>query len=293
MRNSWLAVAVLVCSLFACGTANAQAGNGALELVARITPTAARPEPVRQFTFYVLTKSYEDITKDIEATDAPPDRDKFIDNLKVSDELKEWLKKHDEFDLTSPNLDKLLTPDDILHVPEFLQAYQRANSGGVTYGLPKPKFTDSEKTEHPDRYQKQHDEYFVALKKFIQTHPESMSGVELELTGVNPQSKWALLQTERQKRVLRQAPALAQTRYLATQLDTDLDGHASANLPPGQYWVSTLNLDAGAGDARLRWDVPVRIQEGRSTRIELTNLNAIDVRATSSVVSESHGSSKN
>jgi hypothetical protein len=64
-------------------------------------------------------------------------------------------------------------------------------------------------------------------------------------------------------------------------------------LPAGQYWVSTLNLDAGAGDARLRWDVPVKIQDGRSTRIELTNLNAIDVRATSSVVSESHGSSKN
>jgi len=49
---------MLLCSLIAGGTASAQAGNGALDLVARITPTAARPEPVRQFTFYVLTKSY-------------------------------------------------------------------------------------------------------------------------------------------------------------------------------------------------------------------------------------------
>ena len=64
----------------------------------------------------------------------------------------------------------------------------------------------------------------MALKKFIQTHPESMSGVELELSGVNPQAKWALLQTERKKRVLRVAPELAQTKYLAAQTDTDLDG---------------------------------------------------------------------
>jgi hypothetical protein len=268
--------------------ARAQGVSGALDIVARITPTAARPEPVRQFTFYLLTKSYEDIVKDVEASDAPPDRDKFISDLKVSDELKEWLKKHDELDLTSPNLDKTLTPDDILHVPEFLLAYQRANSGGVTYGIPKPKYADADKTEHPDRYNKQHDEYFVALKKFIQTHPESMSGVELELSGVNPQAKWALLQTERKKRLLRVAPELAQTKYLAAQTDTDLDGHATvANLPAGNYWISTLNLDAGAGDARLRWDVPVTIQSGRSTRIELTNLNAIDAREASRAIAHS------
>src|ERR1700743_2461983 len=228
MRNSLLAaamsVATLVCSLLAGGTASAQAGNGALDLVARITPTAARPEPVRQFTFYVLTKSYEDITKDVEASDAPPDRDKFIGELKVSNELKDWLKKHDESYLTSPNLDKMLTPDDILGVPEFLLAYQRANSGGVTYGIPKPKYDDADKTSHPDRYQKQHDEYFVALKKFMQTHPESMSGVELELSGINPQSKWALLQTERKKRILRVPPGCAQTRYLSTHGGTQLGG---------------------------------------------------------------------
>jgi len=117
--------------------------------------------------------------------------------------------------------------------------------------------------------------------------------VELELSGVNPQSKWALLQTERKKRVLRKAPELAQTKYLATQVDTDLDGHAVANLPAGNYWVSTLNLDAGAGDARLRWDVPVKIENGRSTRIELTNLNAIDAHTSASGASEARGSSKN
>src|SRR5262249_21677491 len=68
--------------------ARAQTGTGGLEFVAHVTPTAARPEPVRQFTFYVLTKSYDQIAKDVEAEDMLPERDKFIDELKVSAELK-------------------------------------------------------------------------------------------------------------------------------------------------------------------------------------------------------------
>jgi hypothetical protein len=277
MKTASPLIFVLLCSLCIAGAATAQNANGSLDFIARVSPTAARPEPVRQFTFYVLTKSYTDICKDVEAQDVPPDRQKFIDDLKVSPELKEWLKAHDVLDLTSPNLDKSLTPDEILHIPEFLLAYQRTNSGGVTNGIPKPKYVDADKTDHPDRYQKQHDQYFAALKKFIQAHPESISGMELELSGINPQAKWAQLQSERKRRVTRIAPEVAQTKYLVAQTDTDLEGRASiGNLPTGNYWISTLNLDAGAGDVRLKWDVPVTIQGGRSTRVELTNLNATD-----------------
>jgi hypothetical protein len=275
-----LVVAMALCSLCAARPGISQNTNGSLELIARITPTAAHPEPVRQFTFYVLTKSYGEICKDVEERDAPPDREKFISDLKVSPELKEWLEKHDVLDLTSPNLDKSLTADEILHVPEFLVAYQRTNSGGVTSGIPKPKYVDADKADRPDRYQKQHDAYFAALKKFIQTHPESVSGMELELTGINPQAKWAQIQSEHKRRVQRTAPEVAQTKFLAAQTDTDLDGRASvSNLPVGNYWISTLNLEAGAGDARLKWDVPVTVQPGRSARVELTNLNATDAHS--------------
>jgi hypothetical protein len=270
-------LAVVLCSLSPARVASAQSANGTIDLTARITPTSARPEPVRQFTFYVLTKSYTEITKDVEAQEALPPREKFIDDLKVSAELKEWLRGHDMLDLTSPNMDRLVTPDDIIHVPEFLLAYQRTNAGGVTHGIPKPKYIDADKTQNPDRYQKQHEEYLAALKKFIQVHPESVSGMELELMGVNPQAKWSQLQGDYKRRVMRLAPEVAQTKYLATQTDTDLDGHASiSNLPAGTYWITTLHQEAGAGDARLRWDVPVSVQGGRTTRIELTNLNATD-----------------
>jgi len=281
MKTPMAVLTVLLGSLFLTGSSSAQsADTGSLQFIARITPTAARPEPVRQFTFYILSKSYASVTQEVEAGDVVPPRDEFIDGLKVSHELKEWLKAHEILDLTMLGLDKLLTADDVLHVPEFLLAYQRSNSGGVTSGIPKPKYNDADKEDHPEKYEKQHQEYFTALRKFIRSRPETMSGMELELDGVNPQRKWAKLESDHKKHVQHLAPDVAQTKYLVAKADTDLDGRAGVSgLPPGSYWVSSLNLDADAGDTRVRWDVPVAIQPGKTTRIELTNLNATDSRS--------------
>jgi hypothetical protein len=279
-KASVFTVGLALCALCFAETARGQSEPGRLELAARVTPSAAKPEPVRQFTFYVLTKSYEDIVKDVEEKDPVPPRKVFIDGLKVSPELREWLKDHDTLDLTAPDLDKLLSPDDIMKVPEFLLAYERSNSGGVTKGFPKAKYTDKDKSEHPEKYQKLREEYLAAVKKFIKAYPETVSGVELELDGVNPQSKWAAIQSERNRRVQHLAPDTAQINYLAAKADTDLDGKAAiSGLAPGKYWISSLNLDAAAGDMRLRWDIPVTIQAGQTTRVELTNLNSTEARS--------------
>ena len=274
---SWAILAVLVCFVH---PASAQTSPATLDITARITPTAARPEPVRQFMFYVLTKSYADIAKEVEEADVVPPRDEFIEGLKVSKELKTWLKAHETLDLTIPDLDKLLTPDDILHTPEFLMAYQLANGGGITSGMPKPKFKEADKTEHPEKYEKEKQAYAAALKKFIQANPSTISGMEVELDAVNPQRKWAVIASDQKRRVQKLAPEIAQTKYLAAKVETDLDGHAFIRqLAPGNYWVSSLNFDANVGDARVRWDVPVAIQPGQDFRIELTNLNAADTMA--------------
>ncbi len=279
-RTIGISVAILVGLVCLAHTARAQNSAGMLDITARITPTAARPEPVREFTFYILTKSYTDIAKQVEEGDVVPPRDEFIDGLKVSKELKVWLKAHDTLDLTIPELYKMLNADDIIHVPEFLLAYQQSNSGGVTNGIPKPKYKDSDKTTHPEKYEKDKQDYYTALKKFIEKNPGTVSGVELELNGVNPQTKWAMLLSNQKKRVQKLAPELAQTKYLAAKVDTDLEGHAFLrNLAPGKYWISSLNLDANAGDARVRWDVPITIEAGQTFRIELTNLNSTDTLA--------------
>jgi hypothetical protein len=263
-------------------TARAQGSTASLDITARVTPTAARPEPVRQFMFYILTKSYADIAKEVEAGDVVPPRDEFIDGLKVSKELKTWLKAHEILDLTTPELDKMLTPDDIIHTPEFLLAYQHSNSGGVTNGIPKPKYRETDKTDHPEKYEKDKQAYYNALKKFIQSNPSTVSGVELELDAVNPQRKWAVIISNQKKRVQKLAPEIAQTKYLAAKLETDLEGHAFLReLAPGNYWISSLSFNADAGDARVRWDVPVTIEAGQAFRIEVTNLNATDTLAAS------------
>ena len=260
--------------------APAQTEPGSLEFNAHITPSAAKPEPVRDFTFYILTKSYTEIVKEAEGKDPVPQRDEIIDGLKVSPELRTWLKNHDTMDLTSPDVDKLMTPDDVITVPEFLLAYQRSNSGGVTKGLPKPKYTEAERTKDPEKYEKLRQDYLNALRKFIRSYPETVSGVELELDGVNPERKWSALQKDRNRRVERTAPDMAQLNFLAAKVDTDLNGHASvAGLAPGNYWISSLNLQANAGDMRVSWDVPVKIEAGQMTRIELSNLNTTENRS--------------
>jgi hypothetical protein len=263
-------------------TARTQNATASVDITARVTPTAAQPEPVRQVTLYILTKSYAEIAKGVEDADPVPSRDEFIEGLKVSLELKKWLKDHDTLDLTAPDVDKLMKADDIIHTPELLMAYEHSNSGGVTNGFPKPKFRESEKTENPDKYEKDKQAYYATLKKFIIANPGTVSGMELELDTLNPQRKWAQMLSNQKKRVQKLAPEVAQTKYLAAKVQTDLEGHAYLRqLAPGNYWISSLNLDANAGDARVRWDVPVTIQAGQAFRIELTNLNATDTMASS------------
>lgn len=257
----------------------AQNATGSIDFTARIAPTAARPEPVRQFTFYVLTKSYAEIAREVGNKNEVPTRENFIETLKVSPELKAWLKTHDVMDLAAPDVDKMISPDDVIEVPEFLAAYQRANSGGVTSGLPNPKFNDAIRQKDPEKYGKLKKDYYAALRKFIQSHPSTIAGIELELDAVNPQRKWTQLHVEQKRRVTRTAPEVAQNKYLAGKADSDLEGHGLVTgLVAGQYWISTLNLDADAGDERLGWDVPVKVQEGQTTHVQLTNLNATDSR---------------
>ena len=280
MRNILRTLALLCGSGLIPAPLPAQSTTGSIDIMARITPTGAHPEPVRQFTLYILSKSYAEIVREVEAQDILPTREEFIDHLKASDEQKNWMKAHEVMDLTSPDLDKLITPEDVMRVPEFFAAYVRANSGGVTRDLPIPKFRDTDKEASPAKYQKLKQEYQAAMKKFIQTHPATISGIELELAGINPGREWDNLHAVHKMRVAQLGPDTAQTKYLMAKTDTDLDGRAViSGLSSGTYWVSSLGMDAASGDRRLRWDVPVKVQAGQSAHIDLSNLNGQDANS--------------
>lgn len=280
MRTNWRLL-LLCCSLLVFAQlCNGQSATGTLEIAVQITPTGARPEPVRQFTLYVLTKSYADIIKEVEGQDVLPTREEFIDNLKCTPQLKKWLKAHDVMDLTMPDFDKLVTPIEIMEVPEFLAAYQRSNSGGVTSGLPIPKYREADREGNPEKYEKQRSEYVKALKKFVETHPATVTGMELELAGVNPKYQWDKLHADHKKKIAQLAPDTAQTKYLVAKTDTDLDGRVTiSGLAPATYWVSSLGMYAASGDRRLSWDVAAKVLAAQTTRLALTNINGIDINS--------------
>jgi hypothetical protein len=273
-----LVLALGAVSIFS-ASLSAQSTPGAIDLSAHVTPTGAEPEPVRQFPFFVLTKSYADVVKEVEGQDALPTRDKFIDGLKCSPELKTWLKAHDQIDLTSPDLDKSLSVDDIMNISEFFTAYESSNSGGVTKGFPLPKYRETDKNTNPEKYKREHAEFLAATRKFLESHPGTVQGIELELMAVNPKALWDNMHATHAAKMSELAPDTAQVKYLAAKAQTDLNGHALiTGLAPGTYWVSTLGSDASSGDRHLAWDVTVTVLPGQATHIELSNLNAVETR---------------
>ena len=111
-------------------------------------------------------------------------------------------------------------------------------------------------------------------------HPGTINGVELELGAVSPKLAWDKLQVDHNRKVAQLAPDTAQTKYLAGRADTDLDGRAMISaLKPGEYWLSSLGVDAASGDRHMHWDVPTKIQVGQTTRLTLSNLNGTDANS--------------
>jgi hypothetical protein len=204
-----------------------------------------------------------------------PSLDKFADGLTVSPKLKAWMKKNHTMQLFGTDFTKSLAPDDIMDVPEFYDAYIARNGGLKGVGFPNPAFREKDLKSNPAKYNQQRDEYRGALRKYIEAKPESVQGIDIDLIDINPYAKWEHLLSEQSQRLEKRTLELAQTRYVAAQADTNLEGHGSfAGLAPGKYWIGMLNRQAVAGDVRLRWDVPVTIRPGETTRVELTNFNA-------------------
>src|SRR5215470_10927505 len=73
---------------------SAAAQNGSIEFVARAAPSGGLEEPVRGFPFFLLSKSFEQISHEVESTHPEADMDAFIDKLDASKELKAWMKKN-------------------------------------------------------------------------------------------------------------------------------------------------------------------------------------------------------
>jgi hypothetical protein len=148
------------------------------------------------------------------------------------------------------------------------------NAAAVEQGFPTPKYHEQDHVKHPDRYQRLRKDYEDQLQKYMTKEPGSLEAMDGILGDVNPTNAWQTEERRREERVRSRAVQIAQTKYLAGKTESDLEGRGSFRVPPGIYWVSTLNSEALSGDERLRWDVALEVRSGMLTRVELSNLNA-------------------
>ncbi len=251
--------------------------TGSIEFTAQVAPTDGRPEPVRQLTFCLLRKSLEDVRQEALQLEPAPELDKFVDSLTASPELKAWMKKNRTVQFAGTDFAKSLTADDIMNVPEFFSAYMLRNKEFQGVGFPTPKFKEKDRTANPEKYNQQKEEYTEAIHKFIGAVPESVQGIDSDLTDINPSAKWEQFQDAHRARLEKRTLELAQTRYLVAQTDTNLDGQGwFGSLAPGSYWIALLGMQAVSGDVRLRWNFPVTVRAGETTRAQLTNFNATE-----------------
>ena len=257
---------------------NAHAQTGSIEFVARAAPSGGLEEPVRGFPFFLLSKSFEEIGKEANATDPKPDMDAFISKLDAtySPELKAWMKKNQCVSLAGDDFIHMLTPTDVLGVPEFRKAYMERNAGDQSADFPKPKVKPSDQVKNPDKFDKLSADYIELVRRYIEQHPMSVDGIDLNLADIDPGPKWQALEGKRTPEIRRRALNLAQSRYLVTRTETNLQGQGFLRaIPPGTYWLSTLDVAANVGDARPVWDVPVTVRPGETTSIALSNANAV------------------
>jgi hypothetical protein len=254
----------------------ARAQESSIEFVAHATPSGGVEEPVRGFPFFLLSKSYEDIDKEVEARHPKADLNAFIDKLELSPELKAWMRKNETVSLSGEDFVHKLKVDDLMNVPEFYKAYIDMNSGERSVDFPKAKYKPSDRVKDPEKYKKLEAEYNDEVRKYAEQNPQSMDGIDLDLEEIDPGPRWDKLAAKRDPEVHRNVMNLAQSKYLVAQTQTNLQGEGLLrNIPPGTYWLSTLDVAANVGDARPRWDVPVKVIPGQIAYVALTNINAI------------------
>ena len=276
---SFVLVLSAVFSLASARTTSAQAQTASVSFTVEITPSAGIAEPVRGLPVYLLRKSFESMLAEAQGDVPRPDMDKFIDSQKLSKELIAWMHKNHTLTLSGEEFAKNLTPQEIINIPEFWQAYFQINAGSKAFGFPLPKYDDRDQTRNPAKYQREVDDYHARVMKYIEQNPDSKVEMDEELDSIDPSHQWKDKIGERSNAIHRMALDWAQSRYFVRQAQTNLNGLADfTGLPAGTFWISTLDIYGQAGDTREKWDTPVSVRAGTATQVALSNYNAVPAK---------------
>jgi len=266
---------VAACACLAAPLAAAAQAPASLEIRVLATPTGGRPEKVRQHGFYLLGEKLATIEEQARQETPAPDLAAFVDALKVSPELKEWMKKNKTVTLQGDDFISSLKVDDVMDTPEFRAAYAARNQSMVGLGFPKPKAKLSDREKDPAKWEASEKRYWSEVRSYLILHPESKDGMDEHLLEINAAAGWKNRQARYEQEVRQRALQLLHARYLVAQAETDLEGAARfPRVPAGRYWLTNLWSEARAGDVRLQWEVAVELRPGQSLYLELSNANA-------------------
>jgi hypothetical protein len=247
-----------------------------LEFTVLATPTGGRAEKVMRHPFYLLRASVEEIEKAARTQATPPGLDAFIDDLKVSPELRAWMKRTRTVALTGYEFISQVTPDDILEVPEFRHAYVTRNLIMVGLGFPKRKAKLTDKEKNPAKWEESEKRYWDEVRAYATLHPESKQGMDEHLLEITSGTDWNLRLERHEQEVRQRFLQILHRDYLAAQTETDYEGRARfTGLPAGRYWLTNLYQTVRAGDVQLRWELLVELRPGQSHYLELSNANAL------------------
>ena len=269
-------IIIFLCGMLIFCAPRAAAQNGSVQFTVRITPADGVDEPVRSFPFYLLRKSYADIQKEAAATMPSSDLNTFIDTIDLSPEMKAWMKKNQWVNLSGEDFVKKLKIDDIIKVPEFFSAYVERMTSDASVNFPNPKYKPADKVKDPAKYDELKRQYYDAIRAFFVKHPKSTEDMGLVLEDVNPGHKWDIYRSKDQGDLDQHTTELAQGSYLVARADTDVGGAgAIRGVPPGTYWISSLNIAAESGAIHETWDAPVTVVAGKTSYVTLSNINAV------------------
>lgn len=274
LQCSVLVVVILV-SLPVPAAAQSAAAPATLEFTVQATPSGGRPEKVMRHPFYLLRASVEEIEEAARAQSTPPELNAFIDELKVSPELREWMKRSQIVALTGDEFLSHVTADDILEVPEFRHAYVTRNLIMVGLGFPKRKAKLTDQEKNPAKWEESEKRYWEEVRAYAILHPETKQGMDEQLIEITSGKDWNL-RLERHEQEFRQRfLQLVHREYLVAQAETDYEGRARfTGVPAGRYWLTNLFQTVRAGDVHLRWELPVELRAGQAHYLELSNANA-------------------
>ena len=274
IAGSFLILAVLA----ALAAAPARAQSCSVDYTARVTPAAGVAEPVRGLPFYLLSKSFTEILADADAAEPKPDFDAYVEKLRVSAELKAWMRKNHSVSLSGEEFVRGLTADDIMNVPEFFSAYLERNSTRQHDGFSQAQIQGARQDRKIPRATKSSARNILdAVRKYLTTNTESTAGLDLTLDPINPGPAWALMVARRGPSIQRRALEMAQTHYMVAKSQTGSrwswpDGEKSRREIIGwARWIFSPWWATRTCAGMFRY----RSMPGLTTRVELSNSNGI------------------